>query len=115
MACQTLSLKGGWRGGQRCETGGISEERGKRVEESEANEMCFTDKGRHGERRETSQDFNVTTFHKDNSASAVHTHSHTHPCAALMAEGQGRVERCLLLHHTVNGGGCRHYNPLMLI
>lgn len=45
----------------------------------------------------------------------THTRTHTHPCAALMAGGQGRVERCLLLHHTVNGGGCRHYSPLMLI
>lgn len=48
------------------------------MDEREAGEMCLTDKGRHGERRGTSQDFNVTAFHKDNSASAVHVHAHAH-------------------------------------
>lgn len=88
------------------------------MEERKANEMGFTDKGRHGrgERRETSKDFNVTAFHTDNSASAVHVRQHTHAhtrtpmhtstCTALMAEGQGRVELPALASHSLNGGGC---------
>lgn len=56
------------------------------IEGRQANEMGFTDEGRHGqeERRETSKDFNVTAFHTDNSALAspsVHVGQHAHTYA----------------------------------
>lgn len=68
----------------------VEEREGEMEGGRQANEMGFTDEGRHGrgERRETSKDFNVTAFHTDNSASAtLHTKgiTHAHICTRAHA------------------------------
>lgn len=91
-----IVTKSRWRGGHNRRLKSVkrvkqvgSAEKKNEVEEREgvmeggrqANEMGFTDEGRHGrgERRETSKDFTVTAFHTDNSASATpHTKGITH-------------------------------------